>query len=136
MELIGAIATTDGKYLTTDHFGDANIYVIIKLSADNIEILKQIQNTTEEEVDEHGFHHHGNPHKAQSVGKLMKAHNVQVLIGRAFGPNITRMVSQFSIVLVNTETVDETLNVLKQNFDKILENWQAGANRKHLNLRI
>ena len=135
MELYGAISNKDGKILTNDHFGDAEIYVIFKIADDKIEIDKQITNTTEPEEDEEHEHHHGDPKKAQSIGQLMKKNNIQILVGKAFGPNIKRMIKNFSIIVVNTNEIEETLNLLTNNLDKIKENWQAGENRTHLILR-
>ena len=65
----------------------------------------------------------------------MKNNNIQVLVGKVFGPNIKRMLKDFIIVLVNDENSDLAAERIRQNFDKIIDNMQNKENRQHINLR-
>ena len=129
-----AFATTDGHQMTSEHFGDARFYPIYEIDNEGVTYIKTIENTTEAE-EEHG-HHHGNPHKAQGIGRLMKQHGVQVLVGKAFGPNIVRMKSNFAIVLVKDQTVEQAVQTIQKNFDKIKQLWEQGESRNYLNLKV
>ncbi len=132
-KFIVAVATDDGKTFTNSHFGDAKKFLIYELTPQSVTFLKEVENTVEKE----GFHeeHHGDPKKAKGIGQFMKRHGVNVLVGKVFGPNIVRMTPQFVIVLMNNPTIDQAMEELKQHWDEIVENWQQGENRKHLNFK-
>ena len=131
-----AFATNDGKHFTDDHFGDAKMFLIYELSPQGSKYLKTIHNTTKPEGEGEHEEHHGDPRKAQGIGKLMKQNGVQVLVGKAFGPNIVRMNPQFVVVLMNDPTIEDALRRLEQNYDLIVERWNQGESRKHLNLKV
>ena len=128
-----AIATDQEKRLTNEHFGDAKQYIVYQIDKHSVKKIGIIENTTEAEKEHE--HHHGDPSKAQGIGKLMKNNNIQVLVGKVFGPNIKRMLKDFIIVLVNDENSDLAAERIRQNFDKIIENMQNKENRQHINLR-
>ncbi len=130
MTLKVAFATTDGKNLINAHFGDGEIYPVYEISENQSKFLLNIANTTEEEDEEI----HGDPRKAKGITQLMKPHGVQVLCGKQFGKNIVRMVKKFVPVLVNVDTVDEAIELIKLNFDKIKTEWSNGESRKHIRL--
>ena len=128
-----AIATDQEKRLTNEHFGDAKQYIVYQIDKHSIKKIGIIKNTTELEKEHE--HLHGDSSKAQGIGKLMKNNNIQVLVGKVFGPNIKRMLKDFIIVLVNDENSDLAAERIRQNFDKIIENMQNKENRQHINLR-
>ena len=130
-----AVATDDGKTITAEHFGDAKKYIIYTISDNHFQRIGEIINTTEPEEDDDHDHHHGDQKKAQGIGQLMKQNGVQVLAGKAFGPNIKRMNPQFVIVLVNDPDTDKAAETLSKNFSLIKERWLQGENRLHLNLK-
>ncbi len=129
-----AFATIDGKQMTSEHFGDARFYPIYEIDKDQITYIKTIENTTEPEGEHE--EHHGDPRKAKGIGRLMKQHGVQVLVGKAFGPNIVRMTPNFVIVLVKDATAEQAARTVQKNFDKIKQLWDQGENRQYLNLKL
>jgi predicted Fe-Mo cluster-binding NifX family protein len=134
--MITAFATDDGKTFTNEHFGDAKMFLIYDLKPEGSTFLKTVENTTEPEQEDEHEHHHGDPKKAKGIGQLMKQHGVQVLVGKAFGPNIVRMNPQFVVVLMNDPTIEQAIKRLEQNYDLLVERWNQGPERKHLNLKI
>ncbi len=129
-----AFATNDGKHFIDDHFGDAKMFLVYELSPNGSKYVETIENTSEREGEHE--EHHGDPKKAQGIGQLMKQHGVQVLAGKAFGPNIVRMNPQFVIVLMNDPDIEHALRRLEQNYDLLVERWNQGESRKHLNMKI
>ncbi len=129
-----AFATTDGQTMFDGHFGDARFYPVYEIDKNHLNHLKTIENTTQ--GDEEHDEHHGDPKKAQGIGKLMKQNGVQVLVGKAFGPNIVRMTPQFVIVLVKEPTAEQAARIIQNNFDKIQNLWNEGENRSYLNLKV
>ena len=131
MKLIVAFSTSDGKTLIDAHFGDAESFPVYEISKDNVKFIKSIDNSTEEDDDEI----HGDPKKAQGISQIMKPHGVQILCGKQFGLNITRMVKNFVPVLINLNSVDEAITLIQNNFEKIQLQWEKGENRKHLRIK-
>ena len=53
-KFITAFATDDGESFIDRHFGDADFYDIYEISESKVQLLKRIDNTTEEDDDEEG----------------------------------------------------------------------------------
>lgn len=129
-ELIVGIATDDERHFITRHFGDAERYLIYRLTEDGYEFLKIVRNTTAEEDEEV----HADPVKAGSIAKVLKAEGTQVLASRVFGPNIKRMIKKFACVIIQEDLINQGLVKLQENFSAILERWEQGEERKHIKL--
>ncbi len=128
--LVIAIATDDDKYYINRHFGDAERYLIYRLTDTNCEYLKKIENTTEEESDKI----HADPVKAGSIAKILKAEGVQVLVSKAFGPNIKRVIKKFACVLVREKQIKLSWENLIKNYATIKQKWEEGEGRKHMRI--
>ena len=127
-ELILAIATDDGKHFITRHFGNAGMYLIYQLDESGWTFRKKVMNTSTEEKM------HADPVKAGSITGILKEEGVQVLVSRAFGPNIKRMIQKFACVLVSGGSIEQGLETLKMNYSVILERWKEGSGRAHLKI--
>ncbi len=132
MELIIALATDDGNKLTNGHFGDALYFDIYRLNSQEYTFLYRISNSTKEE-NEHN-HSHGEDKKASSIGSLLKKHQVKILVGKVFGPNLKKMKKQFVAVFSSDSDIKKTLTKLTENYEKIVEEWEKGENRNFLKL--
>lgn len=127
--VIAAFATDDGNTFMNRHFGDAQQYVIYKITPTESRLIKAIGNTSEEEQQ------HADPNKARSVTQLFKRDNVQLLASKKFGGNIQRMKQQFLCVLMNDKSIPDAVKRIQQNFDAITKEWAKGENRHFLNLK-
>ncbi len=127
--VIAAFATDDGNTFMNRHFGDAQQYVIYKITPTEARLIKAIGNTSEEERQ------HADPNKARSVGQLLKRDNVQLLASKKFGGNIQRMKQQFLCVLMNDKSIPDAVKRIQQNFDTISQEWAKGEDRHFLNLK-
>jgi predicted Fe-Mo cluster-binding NifX family protein len=123
-----AIATDDEKHLITRHFGDAKSYLIYQMDESGWVFLKKVLNKSEEEKI------HADPVKAGSISGILKAEGVQVLVSKAFGPNIKRMIRKFACVLLSDESIETGLESLKRNYPAVLEKWEEGDGRSHLKI--
>ena len=125
-----AFATGDGESFTNRHFGDNDYYYIYDISESESKFTKRIINTAatiEEKV-------HADPGKAMGVTGLLKEENVQVVVSKIYGPNIKRIRKNFVCVLMNN-TISDSINIIKENFKIILDEWEKGEERKHINLK-
>jgi len=125
-----AFATGDGESFTNRHFGDNDYYDIYDITTSERKFIKRINNTTtviEEKT-------HADPGKAMGVTSLLKKENVQVVVSKVYGPNIKRIRKHFVCVLMNN-TISDSINIIKENFKDISDEWEKGEERKHINLK-
>ena len=122
-----AFASDDGKTFMGRHFGDAEYYHIYEIDENNSELINIIKNTTEEEEDIHA-----DPKKAGSIAKLLKQENVQIVVSKIFGPNIKRIKKKFVCILMKQNSIENGVNIIKENLPIIIEEWEKGEERKHL----
>lgn len=140
-----AFASGDGDTLFDDHFGHAPRYRLFDCSERVAAEVAEVPNPKgKEEAEAHqGGHHHAHEHadhdehpqRPHGIGQTLRPHGVQVVVGRAFGPNIQRMKQQFAPVLVRSETVSTAIQRLQDEWPRIVAVWEAGAERRHLVLR-
>ena len=124
---ICACASDDKKTFSGGHFGDAEVYLLYRVSDEGSEFIEEIENTS---IDEQT---HGDPKKAKSVTSLLKKKSVQVLVSRSFGPNIVRIRAHFVAVLVRKKGIEEGLALVRENLEAIEREWRKdGSERKHL----
>jgi len=124
-----AFATDDGKTFMSRHFGDAKFYDIYEIDENNADYLKRINNTTEEEDV------HADPKKAKGITGLLKNEAVRVVVSKVFGPNIKRIKKKFVCVVMDDDTLDESIGRLCKNIRIVVDEWEKGAERKHLVFR-
>ncbi|MDP8202811.1 MAG: NifB/NifX family molybdenum-iron cluster-binding protein [Candidatus Tenebribacter burtonii] len=122
-----AFATDDGKTFMGRHFGDAEQYYIYEIDNDNAEFIKKINNTTEEEEEIHA-----DPKKAKGISNLLLNENVSVVVSKIFGPNIKRIRKKFVCILIKDEEIEEGINKVCANIEKIYNEWEKGEERQHL----
>ena len=126
--LILAAATDDGEQFMDRHFGDAGYYNLYRLTPEKLEFIKKISNVSEKE------RMHADPVKAQGVTEMLKKENVQVAVSKVFGPNIKRIQKKFVCVLTQQGSIEEKLNVLRKQFSRLTQEWQAGETRAIIKL--
>lgn len=76
---------------------------------------------------------HGDPRKARATASVLE--NVDVLVGRKFGPNITRLLTKFVCVVARTDDVDTAIEAVRSNIDRVVEQKERGEERKHIVLQ-
>ncbi|MCK4698984.1 MAG: hypothetical protein KAT38_01565 [Bacteroidales bacterium] len=126
-----AFATGDGKSFTNRHFGDNDYYDIYNISESESRFMKRITNTAATIIEKV----HADPEKAMGVTGLLKKENVQIVVSRVYGPNIKRIRNFFVCVLMNDNTISDSINIIKENFKVILDEWEKGEERKHINFK-
>ena len=130
-----AFATGDGESFTNQHFGDNNyydIYDIYDITVSESKFIKRINNTTttiEEKT-------HADPGKAMGITSLLKKENVQVVVSKVYGPNIKRIRKHFVCILINSNSISNSLNIIMENSKVILDEWEKGEKRNHIKLKI
>lgn len=128
-KILVAFATDNGNNFIDRHFGDANHYDIYEIDENNVDLIKRINNSTEEETE------HADPKKAKGIVNLLLKENVQVVVSKIFGPNIKRIKKRFVCVVMNDESIADSMNRICENIPIVMAEWEKGNARKHLIFR-
>ncbi len=129
MEWVAAFSTDDGNTFVNKHSGDARYFDIYKISETGTVFLKRIENHAPEEKK------HADPEKAKNIGRALKQEGVQLLVSKVFGPNVKRMKKQFVPILMNDESIRESLKKLQEKIPEIEAEWKKGEERSLLNFK-
>ena len=130
MNLLIAFGTDDGVHLNDDHVGMAKEYLVYEFSEDGEALIERRQNSsfTGDEAAKHG-----DPEKAKTTASVLK--NIDVLVGKKFGPNINRLLKNLVCVVARTEDIATAVHAIRVNIDSIVEQKNVGPDRTHIVLR-
>jgi len=130
MELLVAFATEDGENLNNDHVGMAKYFYVYRFSNGKEELVERRENMKfkgDESMK------HGDPEKAKATSSALE--NVDVLVGRKFGPNLLRLLKKFVCTVVRTDTITNAIVAVHNSMESIVEQKNKGEDRKHIVLR-
>ena len=130
MELLIAFGTDDGENLNNDHVGMAKYFYVYRFSNGKEELVERRENMKfkgDESMK------HGDPEKAKATSFVLE--NVDVLVGRRFGPNLPRLVKKFVCMVVRTDTITNAIVAVHNSMDLIVEQKNKEDDRKHIMLR-
>ena len=127
MELLVAFSTDDGENMIKEHAGQATYFDIYKFSEAKAEFLERRDNS-KYKGDE--TLKHGDPKKAQATMEALRG--ADVLVNKMFGPNLPRLLKKLLCVVVRTSKITDAIEILKQNWGKVEEQYQKGESRRHL----
>jgi len=130
MELLIAFGTDDGANLNDDHVGMAKYFHVYKFSQEKEELVEKRENV---KLKGDESMKHGDPQKAKVTSSVLQG--VDVLVGKRFGPNLPRLVKKFVCVIVRTDTLENAINIIRQNMEKIIAEKNKGEDRHHLILK-
>jgi len=130
MELLVAFGTDDGENLNNDHVGMAKYFYVYRFSNGKEELVERRENVKfqgDESIK------HGDPEKAKATSSVLK--NVDVLVGRRFGPNLPRLLKKFVCIVVRTDTITNAILAVRNSMDSIVEQKNNEEDKKHIVLR-
>lgn len=117
INLVVAFGTDDGKNLKRDdHVGMSKYFKVYRFYDGREELIEQRENAKYKE-DETKVH--GDPGKAKATASALES--VDILIGRMFGPNITRLKDKFVCGVVRENTVEDAIKMVHKNISEIIE---------------
>jgi predicted Fe-Mo cluster-binding NifX family protein len=125
--MIIAFGTDDGENLNDDHVGMANYFYVYDFSVVKEELIERRKNVRfsgDESMK------HGDPKKAQATSSVLQ--NVDVLVGKKFGPNLPRLLKKFVCVVVRVHTIGNAIEAVRSNVDRIEREKNKGEDRKHI----
>ena len=130
MKLLVAFAADDGKNLISDHFGMAKYFYIYRFFEGKDEFVERRENVKyiEDETIKHG-----DPNKAKATSSAVEG--VDVIAGKRFGPNLTRLAKKFVCVITRVDTLAEAVNLVRDNIDKVESMKNKSGEMKYLVLK-
>jgi len=129
MELLVAFGTDDGENLNNDHVGMAKYFYIYSFSNGKEELVERRENA---QLKGDESLKHGDPEKAKATSSILG--NVDVLVGRRFGPNLPRLLEKLVCVVTRTDTIPNAIMAVHNGMDLIVEQKKR-EERKHIVLR-
>ena len=124
-----ALASDDETSFSSKHFGSAERYIIISYNGTTLIKEPDIINNTEEEKED------GDPEKAKSVSQILKQKDVTIVAGRRFGPNIIRIRKKFLPLVVDITSIENGIEVIKENWQRIINMYNADGQQEHILLQ-
>lgn len=129
-ELLIAFGTDDGENLNNDHVGMARGFHIYRFSNGRDEFIEQRPNS---KLSGDESMKHGDPEKAKATSSALVG--VDVLVGKKFGPNITRLLKKFVCVVVKTDSISTAIQTVHGNMYRVVHEKSEGEDRKTIVLR-
>ena len=112
-----AFGTDDKKMINEgDHFGNSTFFMVYNLSEDGMKFMEERSNPKFQEDESMS---HGDPNKAKFVSSILK--DIDMLVAQRFGPNIVRLRNKFLCVVIRNSTIEQGVDVIKDNLNKIVE---------------
>jgi len=116
-ELTMAIGTDDEETIKSDdHVGMSKYFLIWKYLEGSLIFQEKRENAKYKE-DESRIH--GDPGKAKATASVLK--DVDVLVGKMFGPNIERLRNKLICVVIRESGIEEATEIIKENINEIVE---------------
>jgi predicted Fe-Mo cluster-binding NifX family protein len=117
-KIIFAFAVNDSNKFEAKHFGDVDKYLIYEYCNQSFSLLSHQINTFKD-LDEN--HIHGSIGKGNSIVKLLKDNNVQVLVSLQFGRNIKMINKHFIPVAIHDHNTEKIFQILSKNMKWIID---------------
>jgi len=131
MELLIAFGTDDGKNLKgDDHVGMSKYFKVYRFSEDKEKFIERRENA---KLKGNESLKHGDPEKAKATASALK--NIDVLVGRRFGPNLPGLLKKFVCVIARIDTISNAIKLVYNNMDRIIEEKNKGEKRRHIVLK-
>ena len=130
MELLAAFSTHEGERLIDDHAGTARYFDVYRFTDGEAEFVERRENSKyggDEAMK------HGDPKKAKA--SLSALDGVDMWVNSRFGPNLPRLLKKVLCIVVRTDSISTGIDLIKRDWDAVVEECAKGQDRKHLVLK-
>jgi ferredoxin len=118
-DLLFAIGTDDDKTIKADdHVGMSKYFQIWKYAKGDFTFKDKRKNVKYKEDEERI---HGDPGKAKATSSVLV--NIDVLVGKMFGPNIVRLKKKFVCAVIREPEIKKATEIIKENINEIVEEY-------------
>ena len=124
-KLIFAIGTDDNETIKQDdHVGMSKYFQIWEYSEGDLTFQEKRENVKYKEDEEKI---HGDPSKAKAISSALT--DVDVLVGKMFGPNIIRLRNKFVCAVIREPGIKKASEIIKENINEIIEEYSKKEKR-------
>ena len=116
MDLVFAFALNNDNQFEACHFGDAHKYAIYTQKGDKIIFREEIENI-------HRNGSHGDSKKGNAIIKFLVEQDVNALVSKEFGRNITMVNKHFIPIIISKENPEKVVNILQGKLHWIQDEW-------------
>lgn len=128
-KIIFAFAVNHSNKFEAKHFGDVDKYIIYEYCNESFSLLSHQTNTFKDSDEEHI---HGSMEKGNSIVKLLKDNNVQVLVSPQFGRNIKIINKHFIPVAIHNYNSEDIFQILSKNMKWIIDELEINPSKFRL----
>ncbi len=121
MDLRFAFAVNKKNEFENKHFGEADKFLIYKFEVDSMKKESEEENIFK--IFEHGKKH-GIKKKGEAIIEFLKSKNVNILVARQFGKNISMINAHFIPVVISGEKPAGVNEILIKYLSWIREEWE------------
>jgi predicted Fe-Mo cluster-binding NifX family protein len=122
-EHIIAIALTKNMIIPDKHFGECDKFFIYRIKNGMLEFFKSIPNIYRDmDIDSA----HGDPEKGKSITELLTENNVNAVISRQFGKNLSIISNHFHPIFVKESKLEIVVELIQKEQTKIVSIIQSG----------
>lgn len=117
-----AFAVNHNHVFEQKHFGEADQYLVYEWAANELIFREALPNP----FAQLSRNNHSEA-KRKQITELLQQHEVNVLVSRQFGENISKVNAFFVPVLVETSSPAQLILILKKQMRWIEEEWRQNA---------
>ena len=121
MDLRFAFAVNNQNEFENKHFGEADKFLIYKFESGSMHKESEEENIYKvyEQRKKHGL-----KKKGEVIASFLKSRNVNILVARQFGKNISLINAHFIPIIIAEEKPSEVTEILIKHFTWILDEWE------------
>jgi len=121
-KIVFAIGTDDNKTIKPDdHVGMSKYFQVWEYSDGDLTFKEKRENV---KYGEDKGRIHGDPNKAKATTSALT--NIDILVGKMFGPNISRLKNKFVCVVIREPKIQKAKKIIKENINEIIEEHGKG----------
>ena len=109
-----ALAVNEQHVLAPKHFGDADKFLLYHYCEEGIELYKELRNPAKRME-------HGSEQKAKLLIDLLRDENVDILVSKKFGGNLSRVNQYFIPVIISLDSPEDVLHILQNHIHWLME---------------
>lgn len=112
MKITFAFAVNNQGFLENQHFGEAENFAIYEFSENELSLTQILPNPRKYGIEET---EHGLKSKALQIISILKEKDVNILVSKQFGKNISIINQHFIPVIIHEENTEQVKEILCKN---------------------
>jgi predicted Fe-Mo cluster-binding NifX family protein len=129
MDIGFALAVNKDHQFEAGYFGDAEMFLIYRLSDEKLSLSQKLSNSFRGTGGEPG---QASEQKGEAIAALLRENHVNILVAREFGRNISVINGYFVPVIVSKEELEEVIGILNTHMHWIQDELEHARGKYRL----